>query len=129
MYVRVWLQVPAPFDKEDIRERLRKLAGGPTAPLNVHLRQEIDRLNTVVRLTTTTLKNLRLAVAGERPVDWLMCNCLAETFFISIYSELGNPTAGEGSAIISVIITSYLPACCPAAMKGRRRPRRSSCPR
>ena len=58
------VQAPQPFDKEEIRERLRKLQGGPTAPLNVHLRQEIDRLNLVIRLTTTTLKNLRLAVAG-----------------------------------------------------------------
>ena len=57
--------MPQPFDKEEIRERLRKLQGGPTAPLNVHLRQEIDRLNTILRLTATTLKNLRLAVAGE----------------------------------------------------------------
>ena len=65
------LQVPQPFDKEDIRERLRKLAGGPTAPLNVHLRQEIDRLNTVIRLTTTTLKNLRLAVAGAHTLRQL----------------------------------------------------------
>lgn len=63
--VCVRTQVPQPFDKEEIRERLRKLQGGPTAPLNVHLRQEIDRLNLVIRLTTTTLKNLRLAVAGE----------------------------------------------------------------
>ena len=57
-------QVPAPFDKEETRERLRKAPGGPAAPLNVHLRQEIDRLNTILRLTSTTLKNLRLAVAG-----------------------------------------------------------------
>ncbi|KAK9794950.1 hypothetical protein WJX73_010224 [Symbiochloris irregularis] len=57
-------KVPQPFDKEDIRERLRKLTGGPTAPLNVHLRQEIDRLNIIIRITTTSLKNLRLAVAG-----------------------------------------------------------------
>ena len=57
-------QVPPPFDKEETRERLRKAPGGPSAPLNVHLRQEIDRLNTILRLTSTTLKNLRLAVAG-----------------------------------------------------------------
>ena len=60
------MQVPQPFDKEEIRERLRKLQGGPTGPLNVHLRQELDRLNIILRITATTLKNLRLAVAGTR---------------------------------------------------------------
>ena len=56
--------MPAPFDKEETKERLRKAPGGPAAPLNVHLRQEIDRLNIILRITSTTLKNLRLAVAG-----------------------------------------------------------------
>lgn len=57
-------QVPAQFEKEDVRERLRKMPGGPTQPLTVHLRQEIDRLNIVIALTSLTLRNLRLAIAG-----------------------------------------------------------------
>ena len=57
-------KVPPIFDREETKEKLKKLPGGPTLPLTVHLRQEIDRLNTVTRLTTTTLKNLRLAIAG-----------------------------------------------------------------
>lgn len=32
--------------------------------MTVHLRQEIDRLNTITKLTVTTLKNLRLAISG-----------------------------------------------------------------
>ena len=58
------VQVPPLFDKEAVRERLQALPGGPTQPLTVHLRQEIDRLNTVLALTTATLRNLRLAIAG-----------------------------------------------------------------
>ena len=58
-------QVPAPFEAEEVKERLRKLQGGPQTPLTVHLRQELDRLNAVVRLTTATLKDLRLAIAGK----------------------------------------------------------------
>ncbi|GFR42148.1 hypothetical protein Agub_g3000 [Astrephomene gubernaculifera] len=57
-------KAPPLFDKEESKEKLKKLPGGPTMPLTVHLRQEIDRLNIVTRLTTTTLKNLRLAIAG-----------------------------------------------------------------
>ena len=57
-------QAPPLFGREDVREKLRKLPGGPTQPLTVHLRQEIDRLNMIITLTTTTLKNVRLAIAG-----------------------------------------------------------------
>ena len=39
--------------------------------MTVHLRQEIDRLNVVVKLTTSTLKNLRLAIAGELTASWV----------------------------------------------------------
>lgn len=57
-------KVPPVFDREETREKLKKLPGGPTQPLTVHLRQEIDRLNIITKLATTTLKNLRLAIAG-----------------------------------------------------------------
>lgn len=57
-------KVPPVFDKEETKEKLKKLPGGPTQPMTVHLRQEIDRLNIITRLATNTLKNLRLAIAG-----------------------------------------------------------------
>lgn len=57
-------KVPQPFDAEAMKEKLRKLAGGPTAPLNIHLRQECDRLDVILSITTKTLRNLRLAIAG-----------------------------------------------------------------
>jgi dynein heavy chain len=44
------------FGGEDTKEKLRKLPGGPTAPLTVHLRQELDRLNTITKVATQTLK-------------------------------------------------------------------------
>lgn len=47
-----------------MREALKKLPGSPTQPLTIHLRQEIDRLNTIVALARVTLRDLRLAVAG-----------------------------------------------------------------
>jgi dynein heavy chain len=57
-------KVPQQFEAEASKDKLRKLPGGPTAPLTVHLRQEMDRLNIIIDLTTRTLKNLRLAIAG-----------------------------------------------------------------
>ena len=57
-------KVPAYFEGEETKERLKKLPGGASQPLTVFLKQEIDRLNIVIKLTATTLKNLRLAIAG-----------------------------------------------------------------
>ena len=57
-------KMPAPFDPEVVKERLRKLPGGNTQPLTIHLRQEIDRMNIIVDLAYRTLTNLRLAIAG-----------------------------------------------------------------
>ena len=58
------LQIPAAFQGEEVRERLKKMQGGPQMPMTVHLRQEIDRLNTVIDLTRAMLSDLRLAIAG-----------------------------------------------------------------
>jgi dynein heavy chain len=57
-------KVPVEFNIEVVKELLKKLPGGSTQPLTVHLRQEIDRLNIIIGLTTKTLKDLRLAIAG-----------------------------------------------------------------
>jgi len=57
-------KVPPPFEAEAVKEKLKKLPGGAMQPLTIHLRQEIDRLNTILALTKRTLSNLRLAIAG-----------------------------------------------------------------
>ena len=77
-------QVPVLFDKEEVHERLRKLPGGPTQPLTIHLRQEIDRLNIIVRLTTTTLQNLRLAIAGTIALSGNLIEALDALFMARI---------------------------------------------
>lgn len=60
------MQLPTVFEAEDVKDKLRKSPGGAQMPLTVHLRQEIDRLNTVIVLTARVLKDLRLAIAGMR---------------------------------------------------------------
>lgn len=58
-------KLPLVFKSDSTAEALKKLAGGPTAPLNIHLRQEIERLNKVVVAVAETLRVLRLAIAGS----------------------------------------------------------------
>ena len=55
-------KLPADFKGEEVKDRLRKM--GAINPLNIHLKQEIDRLQGVMKLTKWTLTNLRLAIAG-----------------------------------------------------------------
>lgn len=85
-HVPYWLlpQVPVLFDKEEVRERLKKLPGGPMQPLTIHLRQEIDRLNIIVRLATTTLQNLRLAIAGTVALSGKLIEALDALFMARI---------------------------------------------
>lgn len=78
------VQVPALFDKEEVRDRLKRLPGGPTQPLTIHLRQEIDRLNIIVRLTTSTLQNLRLAIAGTIALSGGLIEALDALFMARI---------------------------------------------
>jgi hypothetical protein len=76
--------VPVLFDKQEVKERLKRLPGGPTQPLTIHLRQEIDRLNIVVRLATSTLENLRLAIAGTIALSGGLIEALDALFMARI---------------------------------------------
>ncbi|GBG77441.1 hypothetical protein CBR_g23890 [Chara braunii] len=58
-------KMPAAFKVEETKDKLKKLPGNVTAPLNVHLKQEIDRLNLVISMAESNLQNLRLAIKGS----------------------------------------------------------------
>jgi dynein heavy chain len=57
-------KMPPSFEREAVKDKLRRLPGGPTQPLNIHLRQEVDRLNVILELAGRTLASVRLAIAG-----------------------------------------------------------------
>lgn len=58
-------KLPPMFEPEVTRKALNKLPGGYMSPLNVHLRQEIERLNRLLQLVGDALETLRLALAGS----------------------------------------------------------------
>ena len=55
---------PPPAPPEPTKDKLRRLAGGPSQPLTICLRQEIERLNRVVAAAGEALRGLQLAIAG-----------------------------------------------------------------
>ena len=94
------LQFPSAVAPEEVAERLQKLAGGPTAPLNVHLRQEVDRLNIVLRIARETLESLRLAIAGGctvilGPISACCCLHVFPGYMLTHMSGFNRTTEGK----------------------------------
>jgi len=58
-------KMPSKFNPIDVIKRLDKLnQGGQPKPLNIHLKQEVDRMQNILKLTKSTLEDLELAIAG-----------------------------------------------------------------
>jgi len=60
-------EMPKAFNKVQVRKDLQKLNGGANVqpkPLNVHLGQEVDRMQIIIGITRRTLQSLELAIAG-----------------------------------------------------------------
>lgn len=60
-------EMPKAFNKVQVRKDLQKLNGGANVqpkPLNVHLGQEVDRMQIIIGITRKTLTALELAIAG-----------------------------------------------------------------
>merc|ERR1712072_1500539 len=64
---RMLKEMPPAFNPVSVRKNIEKLNGGASnspKPLNIHLKQEIDRMQIIIKLTRNTLQQLELAVAG-----------------------------------------------------------------
>ncbi|KAG7190763.1 hypothetical protein KM043_006835 [Ampulex compressa] len=55
-------KLPAAYDVFEVKERLRIM--GITAPMNIFLKQEVDRIQVVIKLVRVMLKDLLLAIEG-----------------------------------------------------------------
>jgi len=58
-------KMPKPFVAHQVKNQLNKLNGqGGAKPLNIHLKQEVDRMQIIIKLTKNTCEQLKLAIAG-----------------------------------------------------------------
>jgi len=59
-------KMPKPFNMVQVTNQLKKLNGNGNAPkpLNIHLKQEVDRMHIIIKLTKNTCEQLKLAIAG-----------------------------------------------------------------
>jgi dynein heavy chain len=55
-------KIPGDYIPHEVRDRLRKM--GHLQPLNIFLKQEIDRMQRVIKMVRTTCKDLKLAIDG-----------------------------------------------------------------
>ena len=78
------------------------------------------------RITTESGCNRKLPIMPETEEEVVMRDPSRLTgaelrFLSSTYSASGKPTAGDGSAMISWITTSYRCGCCAAMPRGKSR--------
>ncbi len=55
-------KLPGNYIPHEVKARLQKM--GAIAPMNIFLRQEIDRMQKVITIVRNTLKDLQLAIDG-----------------------------------------------------------------
>ena len=55
-------KLPGNYIPHEVKARLQKM--GAIAPMNIFLRQEIDRMQRVITIVRNTLKDLQLAIDG-----------------------------------------------------------------
>ncbi len=55
-------KLPSDYIPHEVRARLHKM--GAIAPMNIFLRQEIDRMQRVISVVRSTLQDLQLAIDG-----------------------------------------------------------------
>lgn len=55
-------KLPKPYNSFEVKEALQRM--GPLLPMNIFLRQEVDRIQKVLKEVQSTLIDLKLAIDG-----------------------------------------------------------------
>ena len=72
-------RMPSTICRSTLQKNIESLSGGALAPLNIHLRQEIERMNKVIDFVKENLRLMHLAAAGSIPMTdeiYANLNCI-----------------------------------------------------
>jgi len=72
--------VPTDYVEEEFVAKIRKLEGGSTAPLNIFLFQELQRLQNVIKRVRTMLKAMISAINGEIVMTAELLTAMTDVF-------------------------------------------------
>ncbi len=64
-------KLPSDYIPHEVRARLHKM--GAIAPMNIFLKQEIDRMQNVIAVVRSTLQDLQLAIDGTIIMSEVRC--------------------------------------------------------
>ncbi|XP_055341393.1 dynein axonemal heavy chain 8-like isoform X2 [Paramacrobiotus metropolitanus] len=71
-------QLPKDYNQFEMRERLEKM--GKNMPMNIFLRQEVDRMQKIISAVRTTLQDLKLAIDGTIIMNEILRDALDNMF-------------------------------------------------
>jgi len=85
---------PPDFNPDNVRTSIKGL-GGLGKPLNICLKQEIDRLQKVIKTLRTMLANLKLAIAGTIVMSPELASALDALFLARVPAVLAGPKVSD----------------------------------
>jgi len=85
---------PPDFNPDNVRTSIKSL-GGLGKPLNICLKQEIDRLQKVIKTLRTMLANLKLAIAGTIVMSPELASALDALFLARVPAVLAGPKVSD----------------------------------
>ena len=76
-------KLPEDYIPHEVRGRLKKM--GAIAPMNIFLKQEIDRMQRVIAVVRSTLQDLQLAIDGTIIMSEVMESLKMYIFLFGVY--------------------------------------------
>jgi dynein heavy chain len=99
-------KLPSDYIDFEVKQRLQKM--GPLQPMNIFLRQEIDRMQRVISIVRSTLHDLKLAIDGTIIMSENLRDALDSMYDARIPKVWAKVRLFLSSADIKLDLTSFI---------------------